>query len=316
MKFFILITLLLSAALIDAKRLRKKHHTHHRRENNKQASKNCFYQFLLGTLSTFGGNPKFIDECSQNVPGWEAAGQTEEKSNSMGTEMGQQNKIYAAAIKIIKKAVDIICDFKTDIVNWLVKQTRRYFRLFLSGKTQRRRMSWGIGSLISAVGDGIKKAASAVSSGISKIKDKVVEGKKWVGQKIDDITSFIKTQLEEWFKPVFDMIDKLKAKVKAFLEKHPFLMNLLLFAKCFIQNKGVKTIKNLYNTFMKFIAFIPQLATVAGWIRLVANIICEHETVAEIIDLVKKAIAATDPPIRYNTFGKAMGLMLKIIATS
>jgi hypothetical protein len=270
---------------------------------------------MLGFLAAVGGEPKFIDECSQNVPGWEAAGTTEDKNDSMNTDLKSQSTIYEKALALIKKAVEMICEFKDDIVKFLTAQKRRYRRLFLAGKTKNT-FTWNISGLIGSVTGGISKAATAVKNGVAKVKDAVVDGVKWVGKTVEEITAFIKKQLEEWFKPVFDLIDAMKDRVVKFLKEHPFLMNLLLFIQCFLKNKGVENIKSMFNAIKAFATLIPQLATIAGWVQLVANLICGWESIKEAVETLKKALAEVNKPVRYNLFGKFTGLFVKVVGGS
>jgi len=306
--FVILVILTLSQVILG-----RIQHSSVRRAHNK-ASKNLFYQFLLGFLASLGGDSKFVDECSQHVPGWESAGKTEETNDSMNTDLKHQHTIFDKALSMIKDGVTMICEFKEDIVKFLEKQTRRYIRLFLQGKTRSRRMTWNISSLISDVAGDIKKAAVAVKDGVAKVGDTVVAGVKWVGKKVEEVANFIQTQMKEWLKPVFDLYEALKARVMKFLKEHPFLMNLALFAACFIKNKGVELIKELHHILKRFVELLPKLATVGGWIRLVANLICHWEGLKKGMESLKKGLEATNKEKRYHHFGHFAGHFLRAIS--
>lgn len=311
MKFIHLFVIILAITLVTSTKIRND-----RRRKEKQPSNNVFYQFLLGVLSTLSGDAKFIDECSQEVKGWEAAGTAEESGEAMTTELKDQDTIYDKAIKMCQKVIDMICEFKDDIVKYLTGQFRRYVRLFLAGKTRRRRFSWSITGLFDSAKSAISKAANSVSKGLSKVKDAVVDGVKWVGKKAEDIMEHIKTKLNEVFKPVFDLYNNMKARVVKYLKEHPFLANLLLFCKCFIKNKGVENIKSMYNAAKAFITLIPQLATVGGWIQLVANLICGYADLAEAIKEIKAGMSSRTKPEKYNHYGKFTGLLMKVVGGS
>jgi len=189
-------------------------------------------------------------------------------------------------------------------------------RLFLQGKTRRRfSLAWSL----SGMWDSIKSTASdignAIVSGAKAVGTAVIKAGEWVGKKDEDLYNYVKEQINTLLQPVYALFDAIKAKVIAWMSKSPLLVKLLAIGQCLYKNDVVKGIKGIFNAVKGMIELIPKLATPAGWIELVVNLVCGWEDLKNGIESLVAAIAEkADRLKRFNLYGKFAGFIFKAIA--
>jgi len=275
---------------------------------------NPLYQFIIGFLSELSGTPEFFDLCSKKVEGWESVGTQEELNDNVDKELGTERSTLDKILGYLGKGIDLICGFKDNIIGFLSKKLRRYFRLFLHGRTRRRRFRWTVSGLWDDIKSVANDVGESIVKGTSKAGSSVIDGVKWVGKKSSEAVEYVKDKLDTLLKPLFDLFEKIKAKIMNFLTKHPLLLKLLLFARCFLENNGVKAIKTLVTALTALVSLVPKLATPAGWVEVIVNLICGWKDLKEGIDFLKKGLDEKDKNKRFNFYGKFTGKIAAALA--
>jgi len=305
MKLISLFVLLLAFSCLFTRRV-------HRYSHRRGPADNIVYQFILGFVAELSGQPAAIDECSQQVKGWESAA-TEENGDTEKQVGGETSTTFQKVLGYLGKAIDAVCNFKENIIGWLTKSFRRYIRLFIQGKTTRR-FRWSLGGMWDSIKSAAVAVGDAVVSGAKTIGNAVVKGVEWVGKKADELFTYVKGQINTLLEPVYNLFEQIKAKFLAWLEKNPLMKKLFEFAKCFLTNSGVKGIKTLFNAVKSVVELIPKLATPAGWIELLVNLVCGWESLKDGINFLLSGIKETNAAKKYNFFGKFAGKIFEAIA--
>ncbi len=275
---------------------------------------NIIYQFTLGFLAALSGQPKFIDECSQQVPGWEAAAPEEESNNNTERELGgETSSTLQKVLGYLGVAIDAICNFKDKIIAFLTKRYRRYMRLFMQGKTTKR-FKWSLSGMWDTIKGTVTDIGNAVVKGAKAVGTTVIKAGQWVGKKVDDLYTFVKEEINKILEPIYKEFEKIKVKFLAWLERNPMMKKLFLFAKCFITNGGVKGIKTLYNAVKSIVELIPKLGTPAGWIELLVNLVCGWESLKDGIGFLTQGLNQADKKKKYNLYGRFLGKIFEAIA--
>jgi len=295
---------------------RKSHHRSHHRQNPPKGvqSSNVVYQFLMGALAEISGAYSLIDGCSTIIPKWatEVADKEEAKS-SIEDETKPMETTFDKILGYLGAAINFACSVKDKIIEFFSKRRIRYHRLFMQGKT-RKRFNWSFTGFVSTVGGTISSVGSGIAAGARTLKDSVIEKVDWAKKKADDVIQYIKDKLEGLLKPILDFFDSLKVKFNAFLEKNPVLKIWFEFVKCFLKNDGIKAIKGLFETLSSFVSAIGALATPAGWVKLVINLVCGWEDLRDGINFLKLGFKEKAKPAKYNFYGRFIGKFMKAIA--
>lgn len=308
MKLVYLLLILVAFQAVTSRRIRR----HHARHHHRAPADNIVYQFILGFITALGGQEKLITECSAQFPGWESASTAQ--TDTTQTEMAGTPTTFQTVLKYLGMAIDAICNFKDNIIEFLTKKFRRYVRLFLQGKVRGR---FGRG-FFSGIWNGIKKGAAAVGnavvSGAKAVGNTIIKGAEWVGKKAEELFAWCEKKFQELLEPVYELFESIKAKVVAWLEKNPTIKKLLEFGVCFLNNNGVKAIKTMFNAIKSIVELVPLLATPAGWIKLVINLVCGWKSLKEGIEAFIEGWNNTSAPHKFNRYGYAVGKFAEAIA--
>ncbi len=321
MKFILIFCLISSFFIFEAKRLRiRRYHSHshsHRhslthRYHYRGPSNNILYQFILGFIAELSGAPKLIDDCLDQVPGWESAGTTEETKDETTKQMGgDTSSTLSKVLKFVGGAIDLVCAYKIKLICSLTKKARRFQRLLLQGKVRRNQSWWNPVDLWDDVKTSASKISEAVVSGAKKLGNAVKEGAQWVGKKASELGNYIKEQLIKVFKPVSDLFDSIKQKIINFYTTNPLIQKVIKFVKCFLKNGIVRAVKNLIKVFKGLITLIPTLGSPAGWVQLLVNLICGWKDLKIGVEFLLKGLKETEKLVKFNDFGKFAAHMLK-----
>jgi len=311
MKLVTLLILLICLSAITSRRV------HHRARHHHRQSKNGAYQFFLGFIQALSGAENLIDSCTKLVPGWESATDDEEKSgDSTDNQVASQQSTFQLILPYLTKAIDAVCNFKEKIITYLTGKFRRYIRLFLQGKTRKRfRLAWFLSGMWDSIVSVASDIGEAVVSGAKAVGNTIIKAGEWVGKKVEDLYNFVKEQIGSALQPVFDLFDQLKPKIIAWLQKSPLLAKLIAIGQCLYENDAVKGIKGIYNTLKAMVEIIPKLATPAGWVELIVNLVCSWENLKNGIQALIAGIAEKDKLIKYNFYGKFTGFLFRAIAS-
>jgi hypothetical protein len=294
---------------ITSHRIRTRHHRRHRTKDG-----NLYFQFAKALILELAAVPDVeIDKC---LPAsWKSAKPTDPEDKE-GTEsskgLEEQKTGWSGVLDKLGKAINFVCKLK-DLVKQIIeyftkentKKYRRYMRLFLQGKTSRlRRVRWGFAGLITGAKDLIKSGAESIKKGVIKVKDAVTTA-------IDNVEEYVTKTLKETFSPIVDLFEAMKAKVTAFMQ-HPLIQKLISFVNCIKTFKGFAA--NLIAIVSSWISLIGELATPAGWVKLVIKMICAWEDLAKAIGYLKEAfVKGVTAPVKWQKIGQFLGKLIYTI---
>jgi hypothetical protein len=262
---------------------------------------------MLGLVAEFSGTPAVIDECTKIVPGWEAVGQSEESQSSVQGEIQGEQSTWEKILGYLGAGIDAICQYKDQLISFLGGKYRRYMRLFLQGRIHGR-MRWRLAGFFGNVWNGIKKAGSAVVSGVKKAG-------AWVADKASQAWNWVKEQAMKLVQPILNLIESIKQKVMNFIQNNPILKKAYDFFQCFMNNQGMEGAQNIVNKVKAIIAMLGTLTTPIGWVKLIANLVCNWRIIKEGIDYLKAALREGNRLVKYNLFGKMTGKFLTAFAS-
>lgn len=268
---------------------------------------------MLGLVAELSGSPNMIDICTQQIPGWESAGKAaEDKGTGVEGDVGGETKsTLDKVLTFIGDAIDLVCSYKIKLICTLTGKARRFRRLLLQGKVSKTGNWWNPVDVWNDVQKITTKITSTIVSGTKAIGNKVVDGVKWVGKEAKQLAKYIGEKLKTIFKPVMDLFDKIKTKIVHFITTNPTIQKALAFFKCMLSNGAVRAILTLIKVIKGFITLIPTLATPAGWVQLLVNLICGWKDLRDGIKFLGQGFSTTDMPTKFNYFGKFTGRLLK-----
>lgn len=303
---------------IESRKLRRttRHRNHRHRQNPPKGvqSNNLSYQFLMGALAEISGAYSLIDKCSATIPGWATVtNDSEEKKDSIEDAFKPVESKWDKILGYFTTALEYVCKLKDKIINYFTKQNRRWYRLFLQGKTVRR-FRWSISDFIKNTADSIKSVGSAIAAGAVKIGKAVVDGVNVAAKKASEVAQFIIDKIKGVLQPVFDLFESIKQKWIDFLDKNPILKMWFNFCKCFIAENGISAIKGLKEKLTNFVATIGALTTPVGWVKLCVNLICGWEETRDAINFYKVASKEKQKTKKYNFYGRMAGKLFNAIA--
>jgi len=278
-------------------------HKHHRRG----PKGGIIYQFLLGFLVEVNGKAEWIDQCSQKIPGFEAAAAKEEKEKTADNELKEPQTKFQKILGYVGKGIDFICGFKDDIKTWIISKVKRYMRLFLQGKIRARRFKWAASELWTSVQTKAKDFGQKILDGAANVGSTIIGAVNFVCKTIDDMQAFLKEQIENALQPIYDLFEEIKAKFYAFLTVNPVIKVLYDLLLCLYENKDAIASEGFISPLKGFQARIKSLNTKEGWVNLVVDAICSWSDLSEAITFLKDGIAATNADIKYNLYGKFLG---------
>jgi len=237
-----------------------------------------------------------------------------------------------------------------------LKWIKRNRRLFLQGKRMKR-FSWTIGGVwdatknaavgavnlvgntASIVGNAAVGAYNTVSTiasnayanaskavgeayaiakeGIKTLKNKVVDGIDWAIATAKQVTEYVTRKVAEIFKPIGDILEKLKHKFIGWLMRNPYFQSLGTekqgFLLCIIGLRSILGIVGVVTGIMTFFSVLAALLTPVGWVTLVINLICGWTHLKRSIEEMKLALAATIKSTKYHHFGRWAGHLISAI---
>jgi hypothetical protein len=270
---------------------------------------------MMGLIGELSGNSKMIETCMAVIPGWESAGTTEEKGGDSEKSVGGETQsTLDKVLSFLGDAIDLVCEYKVKLICTLTSSAKRYRRLLLQGKISRHRRWWIADAIWDTVSTAASSVTEAVVTGAKAIGNAVVDGAKWVGKKAEELKAYILEKLKTIFQPVSDLFDKIKQKVITYFTTNPLVQQAIKFFKCLISNGAVRAIKTLISVVKNTISLIPSLATPAGWVTLLINLICGWKDLRDAVGFLQKAWKENDRLVKYNYIGKFTGRTLKAIA--
>ncbi len=312
MKFFILtLFLLLSVSFTRRVKTFRKYGRYH--SHLPKAYNNPLYQIMLGLLSELDGKATYIDECSQHVPGWEAAGKAEESSDTIKTATTKPQSKFEKILPYLGKGIDFICGYKDDIKKFLISAIKRYFRLFLQGKTRRNRFKWNPDSLWNSVQAKATKFGEDVLEGTTSMGSTIIGAINFVCKTIDQLKDFMKEQIKKVLEPITKLWEEMKAEFLAFLSNNPMIKQALLFIKCIYDNKAAIKVEGFIKPLKGFVARLKTLNTGEGWINLIVDAICNWSELKKAIKFLSKAWNSTSAAEKFNMFGKFVGKLIQTL---
>jgi len=317
-----LILIALTAVVVDSKvhRHAKAHKSHkaHKR-SHLSASPNAsskFFQFAAGSLSVLSGQEDFIDGCLAKLPGWQAS-EAQEAASAAGVEKTvspADASTWTTILGYLGVGINVACMFKDKIMGLIRGKTRKFLRrnrrLFLQGKKLKK---WTWGGLF----DSVVSAVSGVWDNITKTFRKgyqyTIDGVNWMVAKGTQLTNYVTNVLKTIMTPMLTAIENLKQKLVMWLTQSPQMVKYRELVNCLINLNTLKAIKGLYDALMGFISTVTALATPAGWVDLLLNLICGWASLKSAIEAFKSAWGQGNVLLKFNSYGKALGFMLNAI---
>ena len=318
-----LILIALTAVVVDSKvhRHAKAHKSHkaHKRSHLSATGPNAsskFFQFAAGSLAVLSGQEAFIDECLAKLPGWQAS-EAQEAASPAGVEKTvtvQDSSTWSKILGYLGQAINVACMFKDKIMGLLRGKVRKFMRrnrkLFLQGKKVKK-WSWGglFDSVVSSVAGVWDNVTKVFRTGYSY----VINGVDWAMKKGTELTNYVTNVLNSIITPMLTAMENLKQKLVMWLTQSPQMVKYRELVNCLINLNTLKAIQGLFDALMGFITTVSALATPAGWVDLLINLICGWESLKNAIEAFKSAWTQANVLIKYNSYGKALGFMLNAI---
>jgi len=162
----------------------------------------------------------------------------------------------------------------------------------------------------------LEEIASNIVKGVYDIGHLVIDGTDILKKTTAQCLTYLKDKINEVFKPFWDLLDKIKAKILNYLLKSELFKTLFPFAECFIGLTQVKNSIKLFSTITTLIVKIPQLAAGFGWIELCVNLFCGWRQLKMAFDWLFKANDEADPLVAYGYHGKFAGYLMEAVAGS
>jgi len=321
--FFILIAL--SAVVVDSKvhrhaKAHKSHKSHksHSRHLAKGINTNSpFFQFAAGSISVFSGSESFIDGCLLTMPGWQAVDAAEATSPA-GVEKNMssaQSETWKTVLSFLGDGINVACQYKDQIMGLIRSKAKKFMRrnrrLFLQGKKIKK---WSWAGLFNSIVADVKGLWDNVTKVTKKGYNYVIKGIDYVVQKGKVLADFITKTLTDLITPILTALENIRQKVVNWLTASPHMIKYRALVNCLLTVKGVQAIKGLVDAFTSLTSTITALATPAGWVDLLVNLICGWQSLKSAVESLQSAWNATaDPKLKFNSYGKALGHMLNAI---
>jgi len=160
----------------------------------------------------------------------------------------------------------------------------------------------------------VEDIAKNLVAGAYKIGNLVADGQNLLKKTVGECLNFMKEKVKLVFKPFWDLVDKIKAKLMNYLSKSSLFKTLFPFAECFIGLVQVKESLKLIKTMTAVTHRVPQLAAGVGWIEVCVNLFCGWRQVQKGIEFLMKANDEPDPLEAYTNHGKFAGFLMEAIA--